>query len=82
MCPSCGEVFKNPILTQKHISGGFSIYPLGTLTCPKCGYKESSYKFRRPKPVDETKRPKAPEAKPEPIENDSKKLDESKYVRQ
>lgn len=75
-------MFKNPILTQKRIGGGFSIYPLGTLTCPKCGYKASSLKFHRPKPGEEAKKSAASEAKPEATGTDSKKLDESKYERQ
>ena len=79
--PNCGEVFKNPIFTQKRFTSGFSLYPLGTLTCPKCGNNGNSYKFRRPKPGEEAKKPTAPEAKTEPSEKDSKKLDESKFER-
>jgi predicted nucleic acid-binding Zn-ribbon protein len=51
------------------------------MTCPKCGYNGSSYKFRRPKPGEETKKPAASEPKTEPSEKDSKKLDESKFER-
>jgi hypothetical protein len=81
LCPNCGEIFKNPILTQKRLTGGFSIYPLGTLTCPKCGYNASSFKFRRPKSGEQPRTPPLQESKPEPSESDSKKLDESKFER-
>ncbi|MGD0803312.1 MAG: hypothetical protein ABSA11_04480 [Candidatus Bathyarchaeia archaeon] len=80
-CPNCGERFNNPILTHKRFTGGFSIYPMGTITCPKCGYIASSYKYKRPKPGDKSPTPSPQESKPEPSDSDQKKLDESKFER-
>ena len=80
-CPKCGEVFKNPIITQKRFTGGFSLYPLGTLSCPKCGYNASSIRFRHPKPGEQPRVTPPIEAKPEPSESESTKLDESRFER-
>ncbi len=79
-CPQCGEHFKNPIITHRRFSGGFSIYPLGTIKCPKCGYEDNSYKFKGPKKGEEpTEIPPQQEQKLKAEETEGRKLDESKY---
>ncbi len=78
-CPQCGEIFTNPIVTKKSIGIGFSFYPLGRLKCPKCGYEGLANEFKRPKPGEEPPKKKESEIKPEPADEQKKKLDESRF---
>ena len=79
-CPQCGEQFSFPIITQKYLGGGFSIYPLGMIKCPRCGYEGSSLRFKHTKKGAQQSEavPKEGE-KQKPTDLDDKKLDDSRY---
>jgi hypothetical protein len=81
VCPQCGERFRWPIFTERYMGYGFTFYPLGRMTCPKCGFKDRSTKFKRAngsssQPPDGVKKSAKPKKQDD---TQSKKLDESKY---